>query len=313
MELEPISLLSAHQLHLKARMRLHRRPQTLKAYEIYVGAYLRFLEERGIPPTLRALTIANANEFQDWVRSRSMGSRDGAAAERYALRIIKQFSRWLWRRGFFEHDPLARLELPHLPKLHRLPYGELEVRRLLSAAAASSRPTFGRALLLLQFDTGCRIGELCAADVDDVDLVVGAITFRHTKNGQTRRVIFGVDTLPGGGACVAAVAGWLRGRTAVAGCRALFTDVAGERTTWRQAHRYWAQLGAAAGVANPIPHRARHTHASELFAEMPGAELPLRARLGHLSRDVLEAYVTVPERAARKVANIASLSAKWAL
>jgi integrase len=81
----------------------------------------------------------------------------------------------------------------------------------------------------------------------------------------------------------------------------------------RQAHRFWAKLGKAAGVEHCIPHRGRHTHASELLAELPGAEIHLRHRLGHISGQVLADYVTISERSAREVAVIASLSAKWGL
>ena len=35
-----------------------------------------------------------------------------------------------------------------------------------------------RALVLLLLDTGCRIGELCKAEVGDVDMDQGSITFQ---------------------------------------------------------------------------------------------------------------------------------------
>ena len=301
------SLQAAQQLHQTALKRLRRSPSTLKQYRIYIGGYVRFIEERGGPMDLEhALTPDLVSDYQDSVRATSMGTRDGASAERDSVRLVKTFSRWLWRRGFVANDPLARLEPPRLAKLHRLPYTEAEARRLLVAARSGPRPIFARALLLLGLDTGCRIGELCAADLGDLDLGAGAILFRHTKNGHPRRVIFQGPSLE-------ALRAWLEARVAVGGEQALFTSAAGDRLTYGEAYRLYARLGKAAGVPNCIPHRGRHTHASELIAELPGAELQLRHRLGHMSHQVLADYVSVTERSAREIAAVASLSSKWNL
>jgi site-specific recombinase XerD len=61
------------------------------------------------------------------------------------------------------------------------------------------------------------------------------------------------------------------------------------------------------------PHRARHSQASELLSELPGAEEYLRDRLGHLDAQTLHMYVTISNKAARRVANVASISSKWGL
>ena len=54
-------------------------------------------------------------------------------------------------------------------------------------------------------------------------------------------------------------------------------------------------------------------NATELLAEMPGAELHLRNRLGQLSEEVLKDYVTISDPMAQRVADAASLSTKWNL
>ncbi len=66
-------------------------------------------------------------------------------------------------------------------------------------------PCMERALLLLGLDTGCRIGELCMANVEDLDLEAGSILFRTTKNGRPQRVFFRVAGQPDGGPCVVAL------------------------------------------------------------------------------------------------------------
>jgi len=241
------------------------------------------------------------------------GTRDGACAEYVLVARLKAFSRWLWRRKYARHDPLDRLERPRVPKIHRQPYTEAEARRLLWAVRQGPAPELERALLLLGLDTGCRPGELCGLAISDVDLERGSVVFRRTKNAHPRRVIVRVDTLEDGGPCVAALRAWLAVRRPQEGVEALFVDRYGEALSPKQARTIWRQLGELAEVPNPIPARGRHTNATELLAEIPGGELHIRNRLGHLSKDVLADYVSISDPMAQQVANVASLSAKWQL
>jgi integrase/recombinase XerC len=311
--MELTDLRAGHLLHLQSLARLRRRPATLTIYRVYVGMFLRFLEERGISNGPDALNPRNVGDFQDWHRAHSTGSRDGASAERMAVRLLKSFSRWLWRRSYLGHDPLERLQTPNLPKIHRAPFSEIEVRSLVGAARRGREPDLHRALLLLGLDTGSRIGELCGLELDDLDLEGGYVIFRLTKGGRPRRVFFGVPSQLRGGPCAVALRLWLERRPAQAGVKSLFTNAEGYPLSTDQARGIYRQLGIVAGVPNCIPHRGRHTHASELLAEMPGAEIQLRHRLGHLSKDVLADYVSVSDRSAREIAGVASLSVKWNL
>ncbi len=51
------------------------------------------------------------------------------------------------------------------------------------------------------------------------------------------------------------------------------------------------RLGKIAGVANAIPHRARHTFATHYLTAFPGDEIGLRRIIGHASDEVLRDYV----------------------
>lgn len=306
-------LYAAHLAHLEALRRQRRQPATMKVYRIYVGGYLRFLDDRlAVPSDLSHLNSFLVGEYQDWVSKHSRGTRDGASAEHQAVRLLKIFSRWLWRRGFLESDTLARVEPPRLTKLHRAPFSESEVRRLLEAARLGPNPFMERALLLLGLDTGARIGELCSIEFGDLDLDEGAVLFRKTKTGRPRRVFFRVPTREDGGPCVAALRDWLAVRRH-SEAPTVFIGRDGGPLSTDTARRIYRSLGASAGVPRCHPHRGRHTAATEFLAELPGAELHLRNRLGHLSAEVLSDYVTVSDTMARHVAETASISAKWNL
>jgi site-specific recombinase XerC len=309
-----LNLNAALSLYLEALRRRGRTASTLDNYGRYLHVYAQFLDEQGLAePTLEHLRLDLAEAAQDWLRDRSMGRRDGAAAEKAFVVRIKGLSHFLWRRGLLETDPLARLETPRLTKLHRMPFSEGDVRGLVVAAQLGPNPLMERAFLLLALDTGARIGELCGATIHDLDLDAGTILLRITKFRRPRRVIFGVRSHPSGGPCVMALRLWLAVRQAGPGTDALFLSRTGQSLSTRAGRRIYASLGLTAGVADCIPHRSRHTHASELLAALPGAELQLRNRLGHIDKATLADYVTISDPAAQAVADVASLSAKWDL
>ncbi len=307
-------LYAAHLAHIDALRRQRRAPATTKTYSTYIGGFVHFLtDQRGISsPTLEHLNPEHVGQYQDWLHASSSGSRGGSSAERQAIRLVKIFSRWLWRRGMLPVDPLARVEAPRLPKLHRVPFTESDVRRLLEAARVGPNPILERALLLLGLDSGCRIGELCATEIVDLDLDVGSVLFRHTKGGRPRHVYFGVASHPDGGPCVVALRMWLAVRPPVES-PLLFLDRNGVPLSPDRARRIYRALGASSGVPQCHPHRSRHTAATEFLTELPGAELHLRRRLGHVSSDVLADYITLSDQSAYDVAETASISAKWNL
>ncbi|GAC1654611.1 MAG: hypothetical protein NVS4B6_31120 [Mycobacterium sp.] len=157
------------------------------------------------------------------------------------------------------------------------------------------------------------MGELCAASVGDVELVEGAIVFRHTKNGHPRRVVFRVSTKRDGGPALSALRNWLKVREAHPGVEALFTTRERFPLSTRRVREIFTELGLAARVPNAHPHRTRHSAASEFLAQRPGAEIQLRSRLGHIDRSTLTDYVSWSEPAQQEAAEVASLSAKWNL
>jgi integrase len=294
-----------------------------------------------IHPSLADLCPRLVGEYQDHIRAHSRGVRDGAVAETQAVRLLKSWATWLWRRDYYPTDPLARLERPRLTKLHRVPFSEHEVRALLDAARQGPNPVMERALLLLSLDTGARIGELVGARLDDLDLERRVIVFRKTKNGRPRRVFFGVASQADGGPCVVALRKWLAVRSwseapssspctpeelrllprrsgpALARPQSetpnLFLSADGWPLSTERARRIFHALGESAGVPNVIPHRFRHTAASEFLAAAPGAEHALRSRLGHLSIDVMSDYISISDSTAQQFGETASLSAKWGL
>ncbi len=226
---------------------------------------------------------------------------------------LKTWARFLCENEVYEYEPLNRLKVPRVPKIHRRPFTEDEAQRLVQAASAGPNPIRDRALLLMLFDTGCRVGELCDAEVSDVDVVKGSILFRHTKNGRPREVVIRVADKRDGGRGLASLKQWLRVREAHIGVNALFTTREHWPLSTRRVREIFAEFGKVARVPGAIPHRTRHSAASEFLAQRPGAEIQLRSRLGQVSKDVLSDYITLADRTVVDIAEAASLSTRWNL
>jgi integrase/recombinase XerD len=308
-----VDLIEAAEFHRRALERLNRSPMTLRLYRIYQDSYLAFLLEHEAPPTLEALNPQFVREWQSWLRGRSTGRRGGLATERQGVMTLKTWGRFLWENDVLPYDPLGRLKVPRVQKLHRKPFSEDEARRLVQATACGPNPIRDRALLLLLLDTGCRVGELCAAAIGDVDLSEGSILFRRTKGGRPRKVVFRVGSRRDGGPALSALKNWLRVREARPGVEALFTTRERYPLSTRRVREIFAELGASARVPNCHPHRTRHSAASEFLAQRPGAELQLRSRLGHVSREVLDDYISMSDPTIADAAAVASLSLRWNL
>jgi len=308
-----VDLVEAAEFHRRSLERLNRSPMTLRLYRIYQDSYLAFLVEADTSPELDALNPQFVREWQAHLRAKSTGRRGGLVTERMGVMTLKTWARFLWDNDVYPYDPLARLKVPRVQKIHRKPFSEDEARKLVGAAAQGVNPIRDRALLLLLFDTGCRVGELCQAAIDDVDLVEGSILFRRTKNGNPRKVVFRVPSRRDGGPALSALRNWLKVREARDGVGALFTTREKLPLSTRRVREIFTELGAAARVPNSHPHRTRHSHASEFLAQRPGAEIQLRSRLGHVSRDVLSDYISLADRTVQDIAETASLSARWGL
>jgi integrase/recombinase XerC len=308
-----VDLIECAEFHRRALERLNRSSQTIRLYRVYENSFLGFLLECDVEPTLDTLNPQFVREWQASLRARSVGRRGGLATEKQGVMVLKTWAHFLMDNDIYPFDPLARLKVPRVPKLHRKPFNQDEARRLVAAASAGPNPIRDRALLLLLFDTGCRVGELCAARVADIDLAEGSISFHTTKNATPRHVIFRVPSRRDGGPCLAALRNWLKVRETRPGVDALFTTRERYPLSTRRVREMFAEFGRAARVPDSHPHRTRHTSASEFLAQRPGAELQIRHRLGHLDRSALADYISWTDPSQVEAAEVASLSARWKL
>jgi site-specific recombinase XerD len=175
-------------------------PHTRRAYATVVGAYLAWLEARGIDwrRPVRAELRAYLGRLSDGVARSSVGQR---------LAALRSFYRFTTRNGWTDGDPWAAIATPRMPR--RLPrvLEVVEVERLLAAidgVAAPAQPPVvsefpparerladalalrDRAIVETAYAAGLRISELAAASLGAVDLRRGEI--RVLGKGRKERV-----------------------------------------------------------------------------------------------------------------------------
>jgi integrase/recombinase XerC len=206
----------------------------------------------------------------------------------------RTFTAWLAHNGLLTDDPGVRLASA---KAHRtLPavLREDQALRLMDAAQSGSAQldpmaVRDRLILELLYATGIRVGELCGADVDDID--PARMTLRVRGKGDKERAV------PFGRPAAQALDDWLcAGRPAFATAesgRALLLGRRGRRLDQRQARAVVHEAVAAVPGAPDIgPHGLRHSAATHLLEG--GADLRVvQELLGHASMATTQIYTHV--------------------
>nr|WP_230323379.1 tyrosine recombinase XerC [Cellulomonas hominis] len=276
----------AFALHLRAQRGLSE--NTVRAYLGDLEDLAAYARRHGVPE----LTGVDITVLRGWLASMAAAERSRATLARRGA-AARTFFAWAARTGRVAQDPALRLAsarpASHLPTV--LDQGSAAA--LLDTArvrADDGDPVHLRdwAALELLYATGARVGELCGADVDDLDLATR--TIRLTGKGAKQRVV------PVGELAVEAVEAWLaRGRPVLAtetSGPALLLGRRGGRADQRQLRQAVHDVSAAAGVSDVAPHALRHSVATHLLEG--GSDLrSVQEVLGHASLATTQRYTHV--------------------
>ncbi|MDP9475009.1 MAG: tyrosine-type recombinase/integrase [Actinomycetota bacterium] len=173
-----------------------------------------------------------------------------------------------------------------------------EQKRFLRAVERSPESR-DRAIALLLFYTGLRIGELCKLDVEDVALSArkGRVVVRSGKGDGYREVVLNSEVRE-------ALAGWLAERKGWPGSEekaALFLSRRGGRLSTRAVDLIVRKLGEEANLERSLSaHALRHTCVTNLVRA--GADLVLVAEIaGHKRLETTRRY-SLPSETDREAA-----------
>ena len=279
-------LCSDFALHLRAQRGVSE--HTVRAYLSDVDHLLDHAVRHGVT----RLDEIDITVLRGWLAAMANAQRSRATLARRAA-AARTFFRWATHTSRIATDPTLRLATARAGGALPTVLAVEPVTRLLDAArerAASGDAVHVRdwAAVELLYATGARVGELCGADVDDVDLA--ELTLRVVGKGDKQRVV------PFGRPAARAVEAWLRtGRPALAregSHGALLLGRRGGRVDQRQVRTLVHQLAAEVGVDDVAPHALRHTAATHLLEG--GSDLrTVQEILGHSSLATTQRYTHV--------------------
>ena len=273
-------------MHLRAQRGLSE--HTVRAYVGDIEHLMAFAGRYG----RTEITDVDLGLLRAWLASMAAAERSRATLARRGA-AARSFFDWALRTGRVATDPALRLASARPASPLPTVLSVDATARLLDVARARAQegdPVNLRdwAALELLYATGARVGELCGADLDDLDL--SERTLRVVGKGDKERVVpFGVPAAE-------AVQAWLdRGRPALAGDRAgraLLLGRRGRRADQRQIRAVAHVVAALSGVDDVAPHALRHTAATHLLEG--GSDLrSVQEVLGHASLATTQRYTHV--------------------
>ncbi|MBI2688401.1 MAG: site-specific tyrosine recombinase XerD [Acidobacteria bacterium] len=214
------------------------------------------------------------------------------------LTTLRNFYRHLQREKIMEGNPADLLAAPKAGKAlpHYLNTGDLD--KLLNAPPADKPLGIrDRAMLQLVYASGLRVSELCAVELNDLNLSLGYV--RVTGKGNKQRLV------PMGQQAIAAIEAYVaQGRPAILAGRAsryLFVTGRGSKMTRQAFWKLLAAHGRKCGLFHNLsPHVLRHTFATHLLEG--GADLrSLQTMLGHADIGTTQIYTHVARGRLRAV------------
>jgi integrase/recombinase XerC len=262
---------------------------TLDAYARDLAAFLTFLSDHlGGEPGVAALAALTPADFRAFLAQRNARGLSRSSTAR-SLSTLRNFFRFLDRRGVAHNPAIAAVKTPRLPRSVPKALREddaLEAIRTIGETHdepwLAARDT---ALLLLLYGCGLRLGEALALNCGDVPK---GDTLRVVGKGRKERI---VPVLP---VVKAALADYRRQCPYPPEAAApLFVGARGKPlnpgVVQRQLRRVRARLGLE---DTATPHALRHSFATHLLAK--GGDLrTIQELLGHASLSTTQRYTAV--------------------
>jgi site-specific recombinase XerD len=250
---------------------------------------------RGYSPRTRKAYLGHVRRFLAWADVGVDGLPDDPTqlAERYIVELVeaRRISRSFHSqvvsalRFYFEAvlgKPRLAMAIPRPKKQSQLPavLSQDEVARLL----AKTRNLKHRALLMLLYSSGLRVGELVRLRPDDVDTDRAMVRVRGGKGAKDRYTLLARRAAE---AVQLYRDAYSKGRWLFAGARP------GRHLTTRSVQRVVERAASASGIEKRVtPHTLRHSFATHLLEAGTNLRI-IQELLGHQSARTTQVYTHV--------------------
>ncbi len=252
---------------------------TVEFYRKKLTAFLQFCSALAISNT-RQITPHNIRQFL--IQLEENGHKPAGIHCYY--RSVKTFLNWYEREAEPSgwRNPINKVKAPIVPLTPLDPVSIQTIRALADTCHGGHlSDARDRAALLVLLDTGVRLAEFLALNVEDVDLITGVILVRVGKGRKPRNVYLGEKSRQ-------VLRRYLKQRDGRN--PALWVSRFGERLTETGLRMMLRRRAARANVPVPAPHDFRRAFAIERWRA--GADiLTLSKLMGHTSLQVLNRYL----------------------
>ena len=258
---------------------------TIEAYERDINYYFAYLKREGIHDICSQTTLT-VHVLKHLSELKEKNSLSGKSRARHLI-AIRQFYRFLFRKGIIDKNPLINVTSPKTWKTlpHILSYSQIETL-LAQPDLGTPLGIRDRAMLELLYATGLRVTELIKLTAHDVRLQPGYLMCMG--KGSKERII------PIGKTALDYLQHYLKkGRPYLVKTKnttTIFTNRYGNELTrqgvWKIIKHYSLRAGLLKNVA---PHTLRHSFATHLLEN--GADLRvIQTLLGHSDISTTQIY-----------------------
>jgi integrase/recombinase XerC len=266
---------------------------TLNAYTHDLSKFLQFLPEHlGFSPGLNDLESLKMKDFRAYLAFRQTGRLARSSTAR-AMSTLRNFFKFLEHKGLAENAAIISVKTAKPPRSVPKALDELSAIEVVEIIGdLQKEPWMGkrdRAVLLLLYGCGLRIGEALALDLEQArGLGANLDTIKVTGKGDKQRL---VPVLP---IIVRAIEDYIKACPYdLTSDGPLFIGKRGKRLTARVIQRQMGVLRTRLQLsATATPHALRHSFATHLLAG--GGDLrTIQELLGHSSLSTTQRYTEV--------------------
>jgi integrase/recombinase XerD len=277
-------------------------PRTLKAYEVDLQQFTRFLQARSLPHEVANIGKAVLRDFIEHLFSTLM-----AKSVKRKFATLKALFRYLEREGMLASSPFRQMDIRireprRLPRtvpfsmLKRLFRYLYQMKGETASADSERRRLLVRDVALLEvlFATAARISEVCDLRVNDVDLRRGHI--RVCGKGDRERLIHVSDP-----EVIAALIEYASATRDLQPDDFFFRNRSGKRLSDHAVRILLRKHATAAGIRLHVtPHMIRHSVATLLLED--GVDIRyIQHLLGHTSISTTQLYTHVSDKQHRRI------------
>ena len=232
----------------------------------------------GIGKNIRDITTKDIRRYLAEYQERKKISKSSLDNQR---RYLSAFFSWLSTEEFILKNPMLRIKKIKADKIIKKPFSDTDVEKLRS----SCKNIKEKALVEFLLTTGCRVSEVSALTIDNVDFIKNEAVV-YGKGAKERKVYISDRAMY-----------WLKKYIESRGILNvnLFLNRNKEGMTKQNIEVMVKKIGQRAGVENVHPHRFRRTFATNAINK--GMKIQnVQAILGHSSLDTTMLYCSVNEQ-----------------